>query len=63
MNGNKKVGRNVAPKDGEWNYLAIAARGAKIAAWVNRIQVTDWEDTREKHANPRNGLHLMPGTI
>jgi hypothetical protein len=59
----RQVGRNVAPKDGEWNYLTIAARGANIATWVNGIQVTDWEDTRAEHANPRNGLRLQPGTI
>jgi hypothetical protein len=59
----RQVGRNVGPKDGEWNYLTIAARGAKIATWVNGIQVTDWEDTRKEHANPRNGLRLEPGTI
>ena len=59
----RQVGRNVGPKDGEWNYLTIAARGANIATWVNGIQVTDWEDTREEHAKPRNGLRLQPGTI
>ena len=57
------VGRNVGPKDGEWNYLTIAARGADVAVWVNGIQVTDWTDTREEHANPRNGKRLQPGTI
>ena len=59
----RQVGRNVGPKDGEWNYLTIAARGPQIATWVNGIQVTDWTDTREEHDNPRNGLRLQPGTI
>ncbi|MCL2305435.1 MAG: DUF1080 domain-containing protein [Planctomycetaceae bacterium] len=59
----RQVGRNVGPKDGEWNYLTIAARGPNIATWVNGIQVTDWTDTREEHPNPRNGKRLAPGTI
>ena len=59
----RQVGRNVGPKDGEWNFLTIAARGAKIATWVNGIQVTDWEDTRKEHENPRNGKRLKSGTI
>ncbi|MCL2622803.1 MAG: DUF1080 domain-containing protein [Planctomycetaceae bacterium] len=59
----RQVGRNVGPKDGEWNYLTIAARGPDIATWVNGIQVTDWTDTRDEHNNPRNGKRLQPGTI
>ena len=59
----RQVGRNVGPKDGEWNYLTIDAHGAVIATWVNGIQVTDWTDTREEDQNPRNGKRLQPGTI
>jgi len=59
----RQVGRNVGPKDGEWNYLTIAARGPDIATWVNGIQVTDWTDTRKEDNNPRNGKRLQPGTI
>jgi len=57
------VGRNVGAKDGEWNYLTIAARGADVAIWVNGIQVTDWTDKREEDPNPRRGKRLQPGTI
>lgn len=57
------VGRNLGPKDGEWNYLTVAARGPMIATWVNGIQAVDWTDTRAEHDNPRNGLRLKPGTI
>jgi len=57
------VGRNVGAKDGEWNYLTIAARGADVAIWVNGIQVTDWTDTRAEDPNPRRGKRLQPGTI
>lgn len=59
----RQVGRNVAPQDGQWNYLTIAANGPNVATWVNGIQVTDWTDTREPHQNPRNGLRLEPGTL
>jgi len=59
----RQIGRNVAPEDGKWNYLTIAARGARIATWVNGIQVTDWTDDRVPHNNPRNGRRIESGTI
>jgi hypothetical protein len=59
----RQVGRNVGPKDGEWNYLTLAARGARMATWVNGIQVTDWTDERAPHENPRNGRRTEAGTI
>jgi len=59
----RQVGRNVGPKDGEWNYLTIAAKGTRMATWVNGIQVTDWTDEREPHDNPRNGSRTEAGTI
>jgi len=59
----RQVGRNVGPKDGEWNYLTIAAKGNRIASWVNGIQVADWTDERAPHQNPRNGCRVEAGTI
>jgi len=59
----RQVGRNVGPKDGEWNYLTIAAKGNRMATWVNGIQVTDWTDERTPHNNPRNGSRTEAGTI
>ena len=59
----RQTGRNVGPKDGEWNYLTISARGPQMATWVNGIQVTDWTDERMSHENPRNGLRTEAGTI
>jgi len=59
----RQVGRNAGPKDGEWNYLTIYANDAKIATWVNGIQVTDWTDQRDPHKNPRNGRRVEAGTI
>ena len=59
----RQIGRNVGPKDGEWNYLTISARGPRMATWVNGIQVTDWNDERAPHSNPRNGCRIEAGTI
>ena len=59
----RQVGRNVGAKDGEWNYMTVAAKGEKFATWVNGIQTTDWTDDRAEHDNPRNGKRLKPGTI
>jgi hypothetical protein len=59
----RQAGRNVGPKDGEWNYLTIAAKGNRMATWVNGIQVTDWTDERKPHQNPRNGCRTEAGTI
>ncbi|MCL2005084.1 MAG: DUF1080 domain-containing protein [Planctomycetaceae bacterium] len=60
---NRQTARNVGPKDGEWNYLTIAARGNRMAIWVNGIQVINWTDERAPHNNPRNGSRVEPGTI
>ncbi|MDR0520783.1 MAG: DUF1080 domain-containing protein [Planctomycetaceae bacterium] len=59
----RQVGRNVGPKDGQWNYLTIAAKGNEIATWVNGIQVTDFKDDRKNDPNPRKGLRTEAGTI
>ena len=59
----RQIGRNVGPKDGEWNYLTISARGPRMATWVNGIQVTNWTDERVPHENPRNGLRTEAGTV
>ncbi len=59
----RQVGRNMGPKDGEWNYLTIFAGGSKIATWVNGIQVTNWTDQRDPDKNPRKGRRTEAGTI
>jgi hypothetical protein len=55
--------RIVAGENGQWSTVLLHADGAKIAAWVEGIQVSDWEDTRPPHENPRKGKRLEPGTI
>jgi hypothetical protein len=59
----RQVGRNVNPKDGQWNYLTIFARGAQISTWVNGIQTADWIDERDPDPNPRKGRRTEAGTI
>lgn len=55
--------RKVVGDDGRWVAKTIAAEGASICVWVDGYQVTDWNDQREPHANPRNGRRLEAGTI
>lgn len=55
--------RVVAGENGSWSTVMLQANEAKISAWVNGVQVSDWEDTREAHENPRKGKRLEPGTI
>ncbi|WP_253160702.1 3-keto-disaccharide hydrolase [Stieleria tagensis] len=55
--------RVVAGENGQWSTLMLHANENKIAAWVGGIQVSDWEDTREVHENPRKGRRTLPGTI
>ncbi|QDV88029.1 3-keto-disaccharide hydrolase [Planctomycetes bacterium TBK1r] len=55
--------RVIAGENGEWSTVLLHASGNRIAAWVGGVQVSDWEDTREEHENPRKGKRTSPGTI
>ncbi len=55
--------RYVVPDDLAWFSKTIVMDGDRIATWVNGYSVTDWQDTREPHDNPRNGLRLKAGTL
>lgn len=55
--------RIVAANDGEWFSMLLVAHGPQFAAWVNGLQVTDWQDTRPPDPNPRSGSRLEPGTL
>lgn len=55
--------RVVAGETGKWATVVLAAHEAKMAAWVNGVQVSDVEDDRAPHENPRKGLRIDPGTI
>ncbi len=55
--------RIVAAEDREWFSMLLVASGARMAGWVNGLQVSDWQDDRPEHDNPRNGRRLAPGTL
>lgn len=55
--------RIVAADDRQWFTMMLVAAGPQFAAWVNGLQVTDWQDTRESDLNPRKGLRLETGTL
>src|SRR5690606_28595995 len=55
--------RRVMARDHEWFAMTLLAHGPHIATWVNGVQVVDWTEPRNPHANPRNGLRLEPGTF
>lgn len=53
--------RWVLPEDREPFFTTLIAHGPRIAAWVNGIQMTDWEDTRPPDPNPRRGSKTAAG--
>ncbi|MFG0263241.1 MAG: DUF1080 domain-containing protein, partial [Novipirellula sp. JB048] len=55
--------RFIAGEPNQWNTVVLVAQGAKIAAWVRGVQVSDWQDEREPNENPRRGQRLQAGTI
>ncbi len=55
--------RVVAGQSDKWATVVLVASGAKMAAWVNGVQVSDWQDDRDADENPRKGLRLEAGTI
>lgn len=59
----RQPARRIVANDGEWFTTTLVATGPHLAAWVNGYPVSDWTDTREPHANPRQGLRLAAGTL
>lgn len=55
--------RLLMAKTDEWFTLCLVTAGPKMAAYVNGIQVSDWEDTRAADPNPRRGLRLEAGSL
>ena len=51
----RQAARYVNADDGEWFALTLVCVGNRMATWVNGLQVTDFEDTREFDVNPRKG--------
>lgn len=59
----RQLARRLVSRDLVPFTMTVIAVGPHLATWVNGRQMTDWIDTRAKHANPREGLRLEPGTI
>lgn len=55
--------RVIAGENAKWSTVLLQANENKISAWVEGVQVSDWEDTREPHENPRKGKRVESGTI
>jgi hypothetical protein len=55
--------RRVMADDFAWFAMTLIVSGDHMAAWVNGFPVSDWTDTREPHANPRQGLRREAGTL
>jgi len=55
--------RVIAAEPGDWSTVVLAVHGSKMAAWVNGVQVSNWQDEREADENPRKGRRTEAGTI
>ncbi|WP_231615326.1 3-keto-disaccharide hydrolase [Novipirellula artificiosorum] len=55
--------RVIAAEPDQWATVVLAAQGDKFAAWVNGVQVSNWQDDREANENPRKGKRTEAGTI
>jgi uncharacterized protein (DUF427 family) len=60
---NRQPARRVVSSDNEYFFNTIVAYGRHIAIWINGIQVTNFEDTREEGMNARQQARLAPGII
>lgn len=60
---NRQTARRVVSSDNEYFFNTIVACGRHIAIWINGIQVTNFEDTREEGMNARQQARLAPGVI
>ncbi|WP_146601990.1 3-keto-disaccharide hydrolase [Novipirellula aureliae] len=55
--------RVIAATEDDWSTVVLAVQGAKMAAWVNGVQVSNWQDDRQADENPRKGKRTDAGTI
>lgn len=55
--------RQVVGDDLEWVHKTLICDGNHIAAWVNGLQVSDWNDRRKPDANPRKGYRAAAGSL
>ena len=59
----RQEARVVAGDPGKWATVLLNVHGPNIAAWVNGVQVSNWQDDRKPNENPRRGLRLEAGTL
>ncbi len=59
----RQPARLVNADDFTWFTKTIVAHENHLAVWVNGIQVSDWNDTRDPSDNARNGRKDGPGVI
>lgn len=59
----RQEARAALSETGQWNHLTLVADGNRFATWVEGVQVTQWQDDRKPHENPRSGLRVEPGTL
>lgn len=59
----RQPARVVAGQVDQWATVMLVASGAKIAAWVNGVQVSNLLDDRQPDENPRRGLRTQAGTL
>jgi hypothetical protein len=59
----RQPARRRVAKDGEWFAMTVAARGRRVATWVNGVQQVDWADRRPAGDNPRRGYRAKAGAI
>ena len=59
----RQEARAALSETGQWTHLTLVADGNRFATWVEGVQVTQLQDDRKPHENPRSGLRLEPGTL
>jgi hypothetical protein len=59
----RQEARAALSETGQWTHLTLVADGNRFATWVEGVQVTQFQDDRKAHENPRSGLRLEPGTL
>jgi hypothetical protein len=60
---NRQPARRVVSNDNEFFTMTVVASGKHMATWVNGVQMTDFDDTREEGMDARKQARLAAGPI
>jgi hypothetical protein len=60
---NRQPARRVVSNDNEFFTMTVVASGKHMATWVNGVQMTDFDDTREEGMDARKQARLGAGPI